>query len=94
MISKTRVGAGANMAQKERNYSKNGVSKTRSRGLSIFFLKNAVLGLGLGLVSTLNLNLKHPPLKKGQTPTSAPTPRFTETLILHVERFSSGCVGV
>ena len=34
-----------------------GVSKTRRWGTSIFFKKNAVLGLGLGLTLTLTLTL-------------------------------------
>ena len=68
-----------------------GVSKTRGRDrgqcrgrvLFFFLVKNAVLGLGLPLVSslTLTLVLKQHSLKKeiDADPGLGPTPRFTDT---------------
>ena len=38
------------------------VSKTQGRGVSLFFFKNAVLGLGLGLGLILTLTLNDPNL--------------------------------
>ena len=57
--------------------------KDRSRRSIFFILKNAVLGLGLRLVSSLTiiLSLKQHSLKKEIDPDPAPgpTPRFTHT---------------
>ena len=79
------------MAQKERNYSKKGVSKTQGRGGvwgrgHLFFLEKDVLGLRLELGLTLTATLKQHGLKKKIDPTSAPTPalRFTNTLLKKV----------
>ena len=48
------------------------------------FVKNAVLGLGLGLVSTLTLTLKQNSLTKRYTPTS----RFTDNQSPQSERLA------